>query len=112
MCGTPDYLAPEVLNGDGHSFQVDWWTLGILTYEMIVGQVPFYAGQRNYEKMFEQIKKRPVMFPDQQRHNITISDECKDFILKLLDKKADTRLGVNGLDEVLAHPWLSGLDPD
>jgi len=44
LCGTPEYLSPEMLNQEGHSFQVDWWTLGIVIYEMLVGLTPFYTG--------------------------------------------------------------------
>jgi protein kinase X len=72
------------LNEKGHSFPVDWWALGILTYEMIVGFPPFYTGSNNNLKMYELIRKKPVYFPDPQRHKIKMSDECKDFISKVI----------------------------
>lgn len=68
FCGTPDYLAPEILIEKGHSFPVDWWAVGILTYEMIVGFPPFYTGNSNNAKMYQLIKSKPVYFPDPQRH--------------------------------------------
>ena len=58
------------------------------------------------------IKTKPVFFPDPERHRISMSDDCKDFISKLLDKSDKTRLGVNGLNEVLEHPWLASIDKD
>ena len=61
--------------------------------------------------MYELIKKKAVYFPDPQRHNIQMSDNCKDFITKLLEKTPSNRLGTQGgLQEVLAHPWFAELD--
>ena len=57
-------MAPEILNGTGHAFPVDWWSLGILTYEMIVGFTPFYTGARNKNKMYNMIRRKSVNFPD------------------------------------------------
>jgi len=108
FCGTAEYLAPEMLIGNGHDYTVDWWALGILIYEMIVGIPPFF--HRNKHRMYFLIRESPVNFPDPVRHKITVSPEAQDLIVKLLDKNRKTRLGANGIDEILNHPWFADID--
>ena len=95
-CGTLEYMAPEILQDQGHSFQVDWWALGIITYEMIVGFTPYSTGarnQRNEKKMLQAILTKPVKFPDPIRHGIKMSPECQAFIRELLNIDPNQRLG-------------------
>jgi serum/glucocorticoid-regulated kinase 2 len=80
---------------------------------MIVGFPPFYTGNSNNLKMYELIKKKPVYFPDPARHKIKMSEECKDFISKLLEKEPNNRLGSKlGIEEVMGHPFFKDLNLD
>ena len=81
FCGTAEYLAPEILDCTGHNFSVDWWTLGILLYEMATGRPPFM--NKSHHKLGILIRTGKIIFPDPIRHNISMSDDLKDIILKV-----------------------------
>jgi len=106
LCGTPDYLAPEIVTGQGHGKGVDWWTLGILIYEMLASFPPFFDDEpiETYRKIIKGRIKFPRYF----------SGESKDLIKNLLRSKATRRLGVitGGADKIRNHPWYSGFDWD
>jgi serum/glucocorticoid-regulated kinase 2 len=109
FCGTAEYLAPEMLIGSGHDYTVDWWALGILLYEMLVGIPPFF--HRNKHRMYFLIKESPVNFPDPIKHGIDVSPNARDLIKKLLDKNRKKRLGAHGdVNEILAHPFFASVD--
>ena len=105
FCGTPEYLAPEIITMEGHDKNSDWWSFGILLFEMLCGLPPFYTD--NLDKMYDMIKTHQVKFP--KRYNI--SEDAKDLIRKLLEKDPKKRLGSqNGIEEIKAHPFFANLD--
>jgi len=109
--GTSEYLSPEMIDKKGHDFTCDWWAIGILIYEMLIGIPPFYHKSR--EKMYKMIKEKDPRFPDPLKHGIGVSEQAEDLIRKLLDKDPTKRLGVNGgANEILEHQFFDGLDID
>jgi len=102
--GTEEYIAPEVIKGCGHTSAVDWWTLGILIYEMLYGTTPFKGKNRN--ATFGNILGRDVQFPEHNNNQQT-SNGCKSLIRKLLCKDEHKRLGSHtGASEVKNHPFF------
>ena len=98
-----------MIDGSGHDHGIDWWALGILIYEMLVGIPPFY--HKNREHMFLLIKEASIKFPDKKKHGIEVSPAAQDLINKLLDKEMKTRLGSKGgIDEILAHEFFKEID--
>ncbi|KAI0921554.1 serine/threonine protein kinase, AGC [Taiwanofungus camphoratus] len=103
--GTEEYIAPEVIQTSGHTSAVDWWTLGILIYEMIYATTPFKGVERN--DTFHNILNLPVHFRD----NPKVSQACKDVVIRLLDKRESSRLGSkSGASEVKQHKWFAKIN--
>ncbi|XP_053974280.1 aurora kinase C-like [Hylaeus volcanicus] len=95
LCGTLDYLPPEMVVGKTHDHTVDLWGLGVLCYECLVGTPPFLA--QTYDETYVKIKKAQYKFPDY------VSEGARDLISKLLVVHPDRRLP---LEDVLKHPWI------
>jgi calcium/calmodulin-dependent protein kinase I len=99
-CGTPGYVAPEVLNAEGYDKEVDMWSIGVITYILLCGFPPFYS--ESVPEVFEQIMKADYDYPEEYWNEI--SDDAKDFINQLLVVDVSKRLTAEG---ALQHKWLA-----
>merc|ERR1719436_137082 len=103
FCGTPSYLPPEVICNMQYGRPVDWWGLGVVLYELLTGQLPFYHEEK--KKMFRLIVTEKVLYPR------IVSQEARELISKLLTKNPDRRLGsLTDAEEVMEQPFFAAID--
>ena len=101
MCGTPEYMAPEVLAQQGHGFCVDYWGLGMLTYEMMTGLPPWYTTDR--AKLFRRLRSAPLDIPSY------FSSSSASFAGALLERNPRRRLGVTGIRAAMEHEFFKSI---
>ena len=104
ICGTPQYLAPEILSDDGYDNSVDWWSLGCVMYEMLVGKAPFRIPKGSY--LTADLYKKKITIPDY------VTPEAKDLISQLLVPNPKNRLGhgKDGAQKIKDHPYFEGIN--
>ncbi|ULU11090.1 hypothetical protein L3Y34_014945 [Caenorhabditis briggsae] len=107
-CGTIEYMSPEVINRPegGYSDVVDWWSLGVISFELLTGCSPFTVdgGQNSSKDIAKRILTKKVPFPK------TMDADARDFIGLLLEKKLEKRLGYGGVDEIKTHKFMANID--
>jgi len=106
LCGTPQYLAPEFITGKGHGKAADWWSLGVLTYEMLAGARPFVGS--NVRRLYRKVVEEDVVFPSD------MLEDARSLIDGLLTKEQSRRLGgsAGDVEDVMGHRWFGPVDWD
>ena len=102
FCGSIDYVSPEMISGEGHNLMTDWWSVGILTYELLFGVPPFHGSST--ERTLDLISNSIISYDSK----IHITSVTKDFITKLLNKKIKERIGQGGFQEITKHHFFQG----
>jgi serine/threonine kinase 38 len=105
--GTPDYIAPEVFSQNGYGEEADWWSIGVMFFEMVVGFPPFFS--ENPSDTCKKIVKWKEYFLIPSDANL--SSDAENFILRMVSP-AEQRLGINGVEEIKKHPFFKGIDWD
>jgi protein kinase A len=110
LCGTPEYLAPEIILSKGHDKGVDYWAFGVLIYEMLVGRSPFYSYGTDQVSLFKRIVQVKYSFP----HGGMVHDLAQDLVQRLIVRRQSNRLGClsRGDSDVRDHMWFSIIDTD
>ncbi len=110
VCGTPQYLAPEVILRQRYGKAVDWWSMGIILYEFLTSMAPFNGNTP--EDLFENVINGEILWPEEDDELVEMNDDAKNLIMGLLTHDPIKRLGAGGALEIKEHPFVCHLNWD